>query len=422
VTLQIWDTAGAQRVESYGVPFNRGADACVLVFDVNVAKTFENLDRWRDEFLRQADPCDPDRFPFVVIANKIDMENTREVSTERLQQWCQSKGNIPFFETSAKEAINVEEAFQTIASKVIGYDVSRDKIEPLTIKSPFDTQQLPSDNDDLFPSKNEPVAPCVSPDKIEPLTIKSPFDKRQLPSFDNDDLFPDMEFVIPGLSKPIHLHRNVLNVASDTLASLFNKSETPDVHSYCRYDAESHRVEWLYDKGEVYRSVLVKWLRFCYGEDQTFSWKEFISSTAVVVQLKLKCMTDVVGPILNYCEQTSNSCLIAGAQWLRECAIDYGVYPAEAKEGDLTKISLMELMNSVACILALTVFTEKSLKNHFDVVAGCLKELPKECLDCVFKLKKIDEAHMFKTKLVLGLLQCSSVASSDDNSDDSWSE
>ena len=34
--------------------FYRGADCCVLVYDVNVAKTFENLENWRDEFLIQA--------------------------------------------------------------------------------------------------------------------------------------------------------------------------------------------------------------------------------------------------------------------------------------------------------------------------------------------------------------------------------
>ena len=53
----------------------------MLVFDVNVAKTFENLDSWRDEFLIQAGPRDPDNFPFVVLGNKIDLENSRVVST-----------------------------------------------------------------------------------------------------------------------------------------------------------------------------------------------------------------------------------------------------------------------------------------------------------------------------------------------------
>jgi Ras-related protein Rab-7A len=119
VTMQIWDTAGQERFQSLGVAFYRGADCCVLVFDVNVAKTFENLDSWRDEFLIQAAPRDPDNFPFVVIGNKIDLENQRVVSTKRLQAWCQAKGNIPNFETSAKEAINVEQAFQTIAKNAL---------------------------------------------------------------------------------------------------------------------------------------------------------------------------------------------------------------------------------------------------------------------------------------------------------------
>lgn len=36
--------------------------------------------------------------------------------------WCQSKGNIPYFETSAKEAINVEQAFQTIAKNAMSQE------------------------------------------------------------------------------------------------------------------------------------------------------------------------------------------------------------------------------------------------------------------------------------------------------------
>ncbi|ELR23891.1 rasrelated protein Rab-7, putative [Acanthamoeba castellanii str. Neff] len=101
VTLQIWDTAGQERFQSLGVAFYRGADACVLVFDVN------------------AGPRDPETFPFIVLGNKIDLESSRVVSQKRAQTWCQSKGNIPYFETSAKEAINVEQAFQTIAKNAM---------------------------------------------------------------------------------------------------------------------------------------------------------------------------------------------------------------------------------------------------------------------------------------------------------------
>lgn len=114
VTMQIWDTAGQERFQSLGVAFYRGADCCVLVYDVTAPTTFKSLDSWRDEFLIQASPRDPENFPFIVIGNKIDQEN-RAVSSRRAQAWCQSKNDIPYFETSAKEAVNVETAFITVA-------------------------------------------------------------------------------------------------------------------------------------------------------------------------------------------------------------------------------------------------------------------------------------------------------------------
>lgn len=78
--FQLWDTAGQERFQSLGVAFYRGADCCVLVYDVNSAKSFETLDSWRDEFLIQASPHDPENFPFVVLGNKIDVEeNKRQV-------------------------------------------------------------------------------------------------------------------------------------------------------------------------------------------------------------------------------------------------------------------------------------------------------------------------------------------------------
>jgi len=55
--MQLWDTAGQERFQSLGVAFYRGADCCVLVYDVNSSKSFEALDGWRDEFLVQVCPA-----------------------------------------------------------------------------------------------------------------------------------------------------------------------------------------------------------------------------------------------------------------------------------------------------------------------------------------------------------------------------
>ncbi|XP_042411661.1 ras-related protein Rab7-like [Zingiber officinale] len=134
-TLQIWDTAGQERFQSLGVAFYRGADCCVLVYDVNVGKSFDNLNRWREEFLIQASPSEPDNFPFIVLGNKADIDggNSRVVSEKKAKQWCASKGNLPYFETSAKEGTNVEAAFQCIASIALKNEPEEEIYLPDTI-------------------------------------------------------------------------------------------------------------------------------------------------------------------------------------------------------------------------------------------------------------------------------------------------
>ena len=37
---------------------------------------------------------DPDNFPFVILGNKIDLENQRVVSQKRALAWCQARGDI----------------------------------------------------------------------------------------------------------------------------------------------------------------------------------------------------------------------------------------------------------------------------------------------------------------------------------------
>ncbi|GIQ87970.1 small GTPase superfamily, Rho type, partial [Kipferlia bialata] len=114
VTLQIWDTAGQERFQSLGVAFYRGADACVLVFDVTHPQSLSSLESWRQEFIIQADPRDPENFPFVVLANKHDLANS-EALCHRAGQYCQDQGSIDLFKTSAKTGEGVEEAFISVA-------------------------------------------------------------------------------------------------------------------------------------------------------------------------------------------------------------------------------------------------------------------------------------------------------------------
>ena len=91
--------------------------------------TFKSLDYWRENFLIEANAQNPENFPFVVLGNKIDLENLRYVSTKTAEKWCSSKNNIPYFETSAKEAINVELAFQKMAKNALAQEIIEENLD-----------------------------------------------------------------------------------------------------------------------------------------------------------------------------------------------------------------------------------------------------------------------------------------------------
>ena len=127
VTIQLWDTAGQERFQSLGVAFYRGADCCVLVYDVTNSKSFDNLSSWKDEFLIQANVKNPDNFPFVILGNKIDLEeNKRAITTKKALSLCESLGNIPYFETSAKENVNIEVAFDIVARNALQQELENE--------------------------------------------------------------------------------------------------------------------------------------------------------------------------------------------------------------------------------------------------------------------------------------------------------
>jgi len=109
-----------------GAAFYRNAECCVLVFDLTDPKTFETVDTWRSEFLTQLNPKDPENFPFVLLGNKSDKQSDRKVSEQKIKQYCQQKGNMAYYETSAKDNTNVEKSFEDVARLAFKRDQKED--------------------------------------------------------------------------------------------------------------------------------------------------------------------------------------------------------------------------------------------------------------------------------------------------------
>mmetsp|Transcript_28491 Transcript_28491/g.29651 ORF Transcript_28491/g.29651 Transcript_28491/m.29651 type:complete len:207 (-) Transcript_28491:67-687(-) len=141
VQLQLWDTAGQEKFHSLGAAFYRNAECCILVFDQTDPKTFETIDTWRSEFLTQLNPKDPENFPFVVLGNKCDREQDIKVSESKVKAYCSQKNNISYFETSAKDNVNIDSAFEEVAKLAFKRDHDEVYIPKNTIKIEKNTNQ-----------------------------------------------------------------------------------------------------------------------------------------------------------------------------------------------------------------------------------------------------------------------------------------
>jgi Ras-related protein Rab-2A len=110
--LQIWDTAGQEAFKSITRSFYRGSIGCLLVYDVTDRKSFEALETWIND-VRRFEPS----IIIVLIGNKIDLAQNREISTEEGKAFA-DKHYIGFLETSAKSAENINESFNHVIDKI----------------------------------------------------------------------------------------------------------------------------------------------------------------------------------------------------------------------------------------------------------------------------------------------------------------
>ena len=109
VRLQLWDLAGQPHFSSVRPVFYRGAAGMILVFDVTRRQTFEAITGWYTEVSQVTGTI-----PTVLLANKVDLVDQRQASTEECMAYAQQLG-WGYFETSAKEGHGVTEAFRQIA-------------------------------------------------------------------------------------------------------------------------------------------------------------------------------------------------------------------------------------------------------------------------------------------------------------------
>ena len=122
VKLQIWDTAGQERFKNITASYYRGGNGVLVVYDITERESFENLNSWLIEIEKNANK----NVYKLLIGNKCDLEDKRQVSFQEGKDFAESNG-MKFIETSAKTASKVQEAFELLTNEIIKSNLNKEK-------------------------------------------------------------------------------------------------------------------------------------------------------------------------------------------------------------------------------------------------------------------------------------------------------
>ena len=129
IKIFIFDTAGQERFRSIAQNQYSKADGILIIYDVTDRKSFEGVNGWVNSIKKELEggtDC-------LLIGNKIDLASSRVVSLKEGE--CLAKQyNVPFIETSAKESVNVKDAFMKVINSIYQKNLESRKKEDIKKK------------------------------------------------------------------------------------------------------------------------------------------------------------------------------------------------------------------------------------------------------------------------------------------------
>ncbi|KAG5879791.1 hypothetical protein JTB14_027199 [Gonioctena quinquepunctata] len=123
IRLQLWDIAGQERYGNMTRVYYKEAVGAFIVFDVTRKATFESVENWKTDLDSKVQLPDGSKIPCVLLANKCDQQKEGiSTSPSKMDTYCEENGFHAWFETSAKDNINIDEAARSLVEKILASD------------------------------------------------------------------------------------------------------------------------------------------------------------------------------------------------------------------------------------------------------------------------------------------------------------
>jgi small GTP-binding protein len=153
IKVQFWDTAGQEKYKALASSYYKNALGAFIVYDITRRETFDKVGSWIDELKKY---CDQD-IDIMLLGNKSDLENKRQVNKEEAKKFSESKG-LFFMEISAKknEDSCVIKAFNLLIERV--YKKNLKNLEGS--KTENELISLGTKNHDLLNKQNKKDEQC----------------------------------------------------------------------------------------------------------------------------------------------------------------------------------------------------------------------------------------------------------------------
>ena len=119
ILFDILDTAGQEDISAMREGCIRGGDGFLCVYSITSRQSLDEIITMREQILRVKAGY---KVPMILIGNKSDLTEERRISIEEGKEMAKS-WNCPFFETSAKDCINVDDSFFQIIREIKNYSI-----------------------------------------------------------------------------------------------------------------------------------------------------------------------------------------------------------------------------------------------------------------------------------------------------------